>query len=160
VTIDSFKIAQELLERGLNPYEIAKNMYQRRSLANLRILGRAIDSLKLYEDAKVAVMTLSQRDMSATGAKDSDLDGLVDYALSLVTVEIAFLVVELKDSFKVSIRSKGADIVPLSIVFGGGGHKVAAGFELKKNGKTLTDIIEDILKAIEKEGIVSGKKKK
>ena len=82
VTIDSFKIAQELLERGLNPYEIAKNMYQRRSLANLRILGRAIDSLKLYENAKVAVMILSQRDMSATGAKDGDLDGLVDYALS------------------------------------------------------------------------------
>ncbi len=153
VTAETFTLARSLIEQGADPATIAQMMLQRRSLASLRILGKALESLRLYADAQVAIMRISREDLAATGATAGDLDGVVDYARSLVTVEIAALVVEMKSETKVSLRSKGTDLLPLAKVFGGGGHREAAGFELP--GHVSDQVIEDLLQCIENEGVLT-----
>ncbi len=124
-----FALAQELVTCGVNVPDVTRHMLHRRSLSSLRILGRAIDSLELLRNGQVAVMSLSRDEQMRWGAENSDMDGVVDYARSLVTVRLAILLVEHEDHMKVSLRSKGIDVSRIARHFGGGGHREAAGYE-------------------------------
>jgi len=141
-----FALAKSLVELGVKADEIACHLTQRRSLSSLRILERALNSLSLVSDAKIAILIITQEDIEATGAIMSDMDGIVDYAKSLVTVEIAILAIELEDEIRISLRSKKIDISEVAHAFGGGGHRVAAGFTLKK--AELQESIDTILERI------------
>ena len=131
VSSQTFELASELLGYGLNASYISEMINKRNSLAHTRLIARAIESLELFNDAKIALMTLQESDLKATGAKGSDLDGIIDFAIALVTVDVAVLIVELDKNLKVSIRSKNEDISTIATKFGGGGHKNAGGFEVK-----------------------------
>jgi len=152
VTAETFEVARELIDLGAEPARIAQAMIRRHSLASLRILGKALESLKLFMDAQVAVLTVRLDEMEKTGARGSDLEGIVDYARSLVTVELAVLLVERRDGIKVSLRSKTMDLIPLAAAFGGGGHREAAGFERK--GESLDGVCRMLLQWIREEGVL------
>ena len=147
-----FDFAGKLVALGIDIAEVTEKMLHRRSLASLRILGIAINSLELKEDARVAVMKISREDLRHTGARLSDLDGVVDYAKSLATIEIAIMLIEREDSVKVSLRSKKRDISMLASFFGGGGHRQAGGFEKEENMQTLA---EELVDEIRKRGLLS-----
>jgi phosphoesterase RecJ-like protein len=153
VSEETFEVARELIRRGIDPGGVAQAMLQRRSLASLRILGKALESLHLYLDGQVAVMKVTREDLEATGARYDDLDGIVDYARSLVTVEVAVLIVERVGSRKVSLRSKGADVMRIAQAFGGGGHTVAAGFETST--LSTEELVDALLQQIKNEGILT-----
>ena len=152
VSKDTFKIASELLEYGLEPSYIATMLFKRKSLAHIRLIAKSIDSMQLFLDGSVAIMCLDKEVFKATGAKDSDIIGIIDNAISLVTVEIAILISEFENSIKVSLRSKNEDISKIAAAFGGGGHKNAAGFEVKnsKISKIKDDLINYIKENYEK----------
>jgi phosphoesterase RecJ-like protein len=148
-----FDLAGSLVDRGVNISHVTSQMLHRRSLASLRILGVAIDSLELVRDARVAVMTVSREDRLKWGARGSDLDGIVDYARSLVTVQVAVMLVERKEDIKVSLRSKGLDVARIAQHFGGGGHRAAAGFEVQ--GMDCISLTAAIMNAIDEEELLS-----
>jgi len=143
--------ASTLVGLGADIVEVSQKMLHRRSLASLRILGVALRSLELRENAQVAILKISQEELAHTGAKMSDLDGVVDYAKSLATVEVALMLVERRDDVKVSLRSKCVDIGKLASHFGGGGHSNAGGFEARRDMETLTD---EIIAEIKKRGLL------
>ncbi len=152
VNKEVFSVANALVILGAKPDEIAKNFTQRRALSSLRILERALASLSLYSEAKIATLSVTQEDIKATGAKVSDMEGIVEYAKSLFTVEIALFAMELEDGIRISLRSKKVDVSQVAIAFGGGGHKVAAGFTLKQC--ELQTSIDTILEKVEKLGLI------
>jgi len=155
VNREVFRVAGELVDLGANPAEIARNFTQRRSLASLRILERALHSLALYLEGKVAVLRIEPEDIQATGATMPDMDGIVDYARSLAVVEIAVLLISLEDgSVRVSLRSKGADVSRVAARFGGGGHKEASGFTL--SDMQTQEIVDTILQEISTLGLING----
>jgi len=155
VNAEVFETASELVALGADPAQIATNFTQRRSLASLRILERALHSLSLYLEGRVAVMEITPEDIEATGAEMPDMDGIVDYGRSLATVQVAVLLIGLKDgTLRVSLRSKGADVSKVAAHFGGGGHKVASGFTLK--GGQMQEIVDTILEQITQLGLIDG----
>jgi phosphoesterase RecJ-like protein len=157
VNREVFRVAGELVDLGADPVLIARNFTQRRSLASLRILERALHSLTLYLEGRVAVLRIGPEDILATGATMPDMDGIVDYARSLAVVEIAILLIEQSDgTVRVSLRSKQADVSQLAAKFGGGGHKAASGFTLKQT--QTQEIVDTILEEITILGLIDGKK--
>jgi phosphoesterase RecJ-like protein len=84
------------------------------------------------------------------------MDGIVEYARSLATVEVALFAMELEEGIRVSLRSKGTDVNAIAACFGGGGHKVAAGITFQE-GK-LQQTIDIIIAKIKETGLVNGKK--
>jgi phosphoesterase RecJ-like protein len=142
-----FAFAVELMARGADHKQVAFNLTQRRSLASLRMLGKVLGTVTLHRDATVASMRAEQDMFAATGAKMSDIEGVVDYARSLVTVEIGILLVQQKSHIKVSLRSKSRDISSLAKYFGGGGHKNACGFTIEFGN--IEGILDKILKKID-----------
>jgi len=151
-----FDVARALVDIGVDPSKVANHFTQRRSLSSFRILQRALGSLQLYSDAKIAVLSVTKEDIAATGATVPDMDGIVDYARSLATVEIALFAMELEEGIRISLRSKGADVNMIAASFGGGGHKVAAGITFKEGN--LQQIIDTIIAKIQETGLTDGKK--
>jgi phosphoesterase RecJ-like protein len=153
-----FKVAGELVSLGADPSAVSFHLTQRRSLASLRILERALRSLQLYFEGQVAVMRVTAEDLEASGAVMSDMDGIVDYARSLSVARIGIFLIEQKGGeVRVSLRSKGEDVSQLAARFGGGGHKVAAGFTAEQI--PLQEIIDTILQDISILGLTDGEKK-
>jgi len=142
-----FAFAVELMAHGAEHKKVAFNLTQRRSLASLRMLGKVLDTVTLHRDATVASMKAEQDMFTATGAKMSDIEGIVDYARSLVTVEIGILLVQQESHIKVSLRSKSRDISSLASCFGGGGHRNACGFTIESGN--IEEILDKILKKID-----------
>ena len=155
VNHEVFEVAKELVDLGVGPSSVAFNFTQRRSLSSIRILERALGHLSLSAEGKIATLFVTQADILATGARMPDMEGIVDYARSLSTVEIGLFAVELEDSIRISLRSKSVDVSKVSLAFGGGGHKVAAGFTLKQT--TLHETIDTISKKITELGLLNGK---
>lgn len=146
VNKEVFSVATSLVEAGAKPETIAYNLTQRRSLASLRILQKALHSLSFIHDAKIVTLSVSRSDIIASGARMADMEEIVDYAKSLATVEIAIFAIELEEGVRISLRSKEVDISKVASAFGGGGHKVAAGFTLKQGG--VQESIDTILEKI------------
>lgn len=146
VNEEVFSVAQDLVKLGAKPNEIAFHFTQRRPLSSVRILEKALASLSLHHEAKIATLKVTQEDIKATGASVPDMEGVVDYAKSLVTVEIALFAMELDEGIRISLRSKKVDVSKIAMTFGGGGHKVAAGFTFIKGG--LQESIDTILEKI------------
>ena len=146
VNEEVFTVARSLVEAGAKPGQIAYHFTQRRPLASLRILERALASLSLYDNAQVATLQVTRSDIEATGATVADMEGIVDYAKSLVTVEISVFAMELDEGIRISLRSKKVDVSKVALAFGGGGHKVASGFTLEKGG--VQESIDTILEKI------------
>ncbi len=143
---EDFLVAAKLIDFGIDPTSIAIFVNKSKSLAHFRLKSYAMNAMELCCDAKVAIMSITEEDLQKSGAKSSDIDGIIDEAIALKVVEAAFLIYPYHNFFKVSIRSKNEDISKMALAFGGGGHKSAAGFEVK-NG-TIGQIKEDIIKYI------------
>jgi len=154
-----FLLAKNLVHLGAKPDVISFNLTQRRPLSSLRILEKALASLALTKEARVATLMVSQEEIVATGATVPDMEGIADYAKSLVTVEVALFAMELKDGIRISLRSKNVDVSKVAMAFDGGGHKVAAGFtfdsEVCKNG--LQACINKVLEKITELGLLDEK---
>ncbi len=156
VNKEVFSVATELVNLGVNPAAVASHFTQRRSLSSLRILEKALGRLKLSCEGRVATLYVTQKDIAASGATMPDMEGIVDYARSLVTVEVAIFIVELKNALRISLRSKGVDVSHFAKHFGGGGHTLAAGITLPQSDPQET--IDIMLQKIEDEGVLNGKK--
>ncbi|MCW2277893.1 DHH family phosphoesterase [Heliophilum fasciatum] len=118
-----------LRERGAEVNRITSEIYERRSLASLRILAAALPTMTLSADGRIAWLSVSISDMERFGAVQEDLEGLIDYPRSIDGVEIAILFRQLDaQHVKVGLRSTGAaDVNAVARQFGGGGHRKAAG---------------------------------
>ncbi|HKI79061.1 MAG TPA: bifunctional oligoribonuclease/PAP phosphatase NrnA [Ignavibacteriaceae bacterium] len=142
-------IAAELLDIGVYPGEIYDKIYDQSKFSKIRLLGRALDSLKLYgKTEKIAYMVLTREDFKNTEAVESDTDGFVNFSLSIENVVVGLLFIELENGFKVSFRSKGnIPVNKLAAKFGGGGHTNAAGARNFNNN--LSEKLPDILNKAE-----------
>lgn len=153
----AFAICQEMVERGVDPSDVARNVYGRYSLGRIKLLNLALDSIEIFHNGKLSIMTITQEMLSKTGTGAEDIDGLINYARRIEDVKIAALIHEkqngrhhLKGSgqFHISLRSDGTvDVAAIAASFGGGGHTTAAGFEVQSG---LADIKSHITSLIEK----------
>lgn len=143
------RLIAELLDYGLNPTEIYTQVYDQFHFSRVKLLGEALNSIQLDSTKKIALMILSNEDLQKHNAVEADVDGFVNYCLTIQGVQIGILIYELKDGVKVSFRSKGdIQVNKLATEFGGGGHSNAAGarfFNIRIN-----EIKNNILEAAQK----------
>ncbi|HEY7402340.1 MAG TPA: bifunctional oligoribonuclease/PAP phosphatase NrnA [Candidatus Angelobacter sp.] len=127
----TFELAKFLVEHGADPGKIAQSVYFSSPTSKMLLLGAALSSLRRH--GAVTWMAVTRHDMERCGALDEDCEGLVNYALGIAGVEVAFFLRELaNERVRVSIRSKGAvNVAEIAEKFGGGGHECAGGFSLE-----------------------------
>ena len=125
-----FKIASELVQKGANPHEVAKDVYDTNTIERLRLTGYVLSQkLNVLPEFRTAYMTLSQDELKQFGAQTGDTEGLVNYGLSIKGVKLSVLMYDRKEEIKLSFRS--LDDFSVNEMarkhFDGGGHRNASG---------------------------------
>ncbi len=133
VTPDTFRTAAALQTWGAVPAVITELVFENRSYASLKLLGRALDALQTTPDGKIAWTRVTARDLEGLGATDADTEGIVNHARAVTTAQIGILFREVPGKkVRISLRARdGADVQRIASVFGGGGHKLASGCSLE-----------------------------
>ncbi|MDP8230548.1 MAG: bifunctional oligoribonuclease/PAP phosphatase NrnA [Candidatus Gorgyraea atricola] len=124
------RIVAELMDTGVEPYDIYSRIYETSSLQNTSLLGSALQTLKVSEDGKIAWLWVTKEMLKNTKASLEGTEGIINFARSIDGVEIAafFRETGTENRIKVSFRSKGkADVNKLASFFNGGGHATASG---------------------------------
>jgi len=127
-----YRACAELIDAGAKPTKIYDNLYQNFSQSRFKLMAAMLNTLELHFDGRYAAQHLRVEDFERTGAAFKDTENLIDECRRIGTVEVAALFVELADGrIKCSLRSRGAvDVRTIAQKFGGGGHRMAAGFHL------------------------------
>jgi len=138
----ALRISADLMERGVNPAECYRRIYERNSPTFARILGAALAGMRL--DAGGQVVSVRVTSDAHGGAEDVDTSEMMTPLLAIDGVEVALLFREIEGGkVKVSLRSKGArDVHALALEYGGGGHRNASG--IVADG-TLDDVHDRIV---------------
>lgn len=128
-TAATLRVAATLREQGAAVGVIMHELYERRSLASMRLLASVLPSMALSDDGRVAWLAIAIDDMNRCGANQEDLDGLLDYPRAIDGVEVAILFRQIAPGrIKVGLRANGGvDVYAVAAHFGGGGHRKASG---------------------------------
>ncbi|AFM42423.1 exopolyphosphatase-like enzyme [Desulfosporosinus acidiphilus SJ4] len=154
-TANTHRLTAELIETGLDLTMIHHHLFDQKPLAQVKLLQAALNTLELYADGQLAVMTLTLEDFRQSGAVQEHSEGLVNHARSIQGVEAAVLLKEVgPQEIKGGFRSNlWFDVNKVAAQFGGGGHKRAAGCTMKVS---LTEAKKQVIRAIE-EGLIVGR---
>lgn len=127
---ETLRVAAELREHPFDHARLAQALYEDNGAAYLKLLGTALHRLTLEPDADLAWTYLTQADLAEAGVHPSETDDLIDVVRTARETDVAAVFKQQRDGrFKVSMRSRGGhDLSALASVFGGGGHRLAAGY--------------------------------
>jgi len=144
----TFEICADLIGRGVDPVDIYEKIYCDLSIGKVRLFGRFISGLEYFDGGRVVIGTVTLKDFRELGLGIQDVEGFSGFLMEIRDVIAGFVIVELEQSIKISFRSKG-DIYmnEFAKLFGGGGHKNAAGAYVEKTNieELKKKIISDFL---------------
>lgn len=143
----TFRIAADLLERGVDLKLTKVKLYESRKREEMRMLGHALNSIKFSPDGKIAWMTITYEDAKRLGVIDLHPEGIINHTLKVEGVEVGLLFREIKPKeIKVGFRSKGAvDVSRIAALYEGGGHRQAAGAQVNGDIKVC---IENVVRTV------------
>lgn len=146
---ETFKVAAELTELGVNPRCIYKKCYESKSKAIVMFQNHCVSKAIFLDNDKIAYTTVYKKDMEKFNAGEDSTDGIAEALRAICTTEVSFVIREVDAKIcKVSMRSKIADVAHICSQFGGGGHKFAAGCTIKTS---IEDAVKKLLTEIERE---------
>lgn len=146
-TPKSLTVAAQLVAAGAKHQEIIEHISSK-SLTTLKLWGRALAKIQANTDLRYVWTELTTSDFADLDLPDGDDGSLIDELLKSATdVDFVFILKEKEGGVRGSMRSvaKDFDVARLAAIFGGGGHKAAAGFRVEGDldsvrGEILTKI--------------------
>jgi phosphoesterase RecJ-like protein len=141
----TFEICRQLLEAGVDPVRIARQVYDSASLGRLKLCGAIMTRMDVDASGRIAVLYVDRAMANAAAATYEDTEGVINQPLTVKEMQAVIFFKQTEgDEYRVSLRSKGdVDIGAVAKTFGGGGHKNAAGCTVKGSldelRKTLVD---------------------
>lgn len=125
----SLECAGKLVGIGADINKINFYMFKNQKKGRAKLYIDVMSRMRLYNQDKLAIITVSRAQLDEYGLKSDATEGFVDFPLSIEGVEVAVSVLESKDKlYKISFRSNGkTNVNEIAGVFGGGGHILASG---------------------------------
>lgn len=150
VSSDTMRVASELLKYNFKAYEICEHFLKKTKLNIFRLKARVLNKAKFYDNNTIAITTFTEEDFVATNTSSDMTEGIINEMRNIDGLLVAVIIAEVsKFSYKISVRTgEEVDSSKIVMVFGGGGHKNAAGCRLSGY---YEDIVDKILKAVRDE---------
>jgi phosphoesterase RecJ-like protein len=144
---ESLNIACHLVEAGVKPWDISKEIFESISFKSMKLLGLSLSTLEKKDG--IAWINTTNDMFKKTGATAEDSEDFVDFPRKVRDIEVAVFFRQDSDkSYKLSLRSKGrVNVQEIAKTFGGGGHFAAAGCTVKG---TLREVQIKVFRAIRK----------
>jgi phosphoesterase RecJ-like protein len=139
------ELVADLLRAGVVPAEVHERINRRGSLEQLRIVGVSLAKAQRY--GEVLISTVDNADYERTGAGELDSKEAIDQLRSVAGIDVVAHLREVPEGTKGSLRSETVDVGEIARLFGGGGHKLAAGYT--RPGMRPEEAKEELLGALE-----------
>lgn len=120
------RLVAGLLEAGVVPAEVDDRINRTASIKELNIVGVSMANARRY--GRAVVSTVDSADYERTGATELDSKEAIDSLRTVAGVEVVAHLREVPDGTKASLRSETVDVGEVARTFGGGGHRLAAGY--------------------------------
>lgn len=144
--VAAFESAAEMLAAGVDPSFVAREVFQNRRLASIRLEACAVERMCFSDNGEAVLTWLSFGDFEELGASKPDAEPIIDVLRSVKGVRVACVLREQGQVVRGSLRAKDdTDVSALAQRFGGGGHKAAAGFPLSMELGEAVQMVFDAL---------------
>lgn len=148
-TSRSLRYAAEMIDMGLSTSEMYKRCFETQSKNMVLFQSYCVSKAVFLDDDKIAYTTVYKKDMEKFQGEDDFTEGLTEKLRAIMSTQVAFVAKEMNNGWcKISMRSKSIDVAEICGVFGGGGHKFAAGCTMKYG---MEESIKKILHEIRKQ---------
>lgn len=129
-TDETMQKVSKLMCYGIDINEINIKLYRSMSKNIFDLYKLAINKINFYKD--FAYLVLENDDFLKTNTSRDDTDDILAFLQGLEDYDMIAIIKEVKDIYKVSLRSKYKyDVGSIGEDFDGGGHKYAAGLTYK-----------------------------
>ncbi len=147
---DTFRAAAEMIDRGARNYLISTLMFDTKSKAQLELEKRAIETIDYRMDGKIAIITLTTEMMKSTGADESETEYIVSLPRQIEGVMAGVTIKQKGERLcRISVRaSDGVDASEICRLFGGGGHKGAAGCSIEASPEETKELIAEAIEKV------------
>ena len=143
-------VISNLLKTGISHSDIHNHIYDNNKFERVQLLSFALSKIKIIENLNTCYISLSQKELNKFNYEKGDTEGIVNYGLSIKNIKFAVIFMENSNDnvIRISLRSRGDfDVNQFSKnIFGGGGHKNAAGAISKKSLDNTINYFLDSLK--------------
>lgn len=154
-TAKTHEIASHLMSFGFDAGQLNARLFESKTVGEITAMRLALNGLNFYNDKKIAVISFTNEMKDKYGITDDDLALINSLPREIEGVFLGVTIKEKdgeKGTFKVSMRSGGeVDASELCAIFGGGGHKGAAGCRVKAQNvgqaeKKIINAVKDFVK--------------
>lgn len=120
------ELVADLLRAGVIPAEVDDRLNRTGTIEQLKIVGVTLANAVRYGEAIIA--TVDNSDYERTGATELDSKEAIDSLRTVAGVDVVAHLREVPQGTKGSLRSETVDVGEVARRFGGGGHRLAAGY--------------------------------
>jgi phosphoesterase RecJ-like protein len=145
------EIAAEMIRAGLDTGSLCSLIYDRHPMRRVQLLRIMLNEMNFCADDRIASWNYTQATKRSLAVQPGDSEGLIDHLRAIDTVIAAVIFEEQKDGLiRVSARSKSGSVNVANIcaLFGGGGHRLAAGATMEG---PITEAAKTYLTALQNE---------
>lgn len=145
----TFEVAAHCAKVISDLYSLNQALFGLTSLARLRLQSWLIDNALFLSDGKIAICALPLEVERQLGVTEDDMENISGYPRSIEGVKIAATLRQSENgTVKLSVRATpDYDAGKICAVFGGGGHRGAAGASLQMS---LEDAVQAVIAALPK----------
>ena len=143
-TAHTFATAAKCAAAGARVYELNQELFETNTLGRLKMQAWIVDHMKLLRGGEMAVIAIPAEVEASIGVTEDDMDNISSFPRTVAGVKMAATLRQTADGdTKMSVRAvPGYDATAVTVPFGGGGHKGAAGASVKMP-------LEEAVKAVE-----------
>jgi phosphoesterase RecJ-like protein len=138
------ELVAELLRAGVVPAEVHERINRCGTIEQLNIVGVSLANARRY--GEVLISTVDNSDYERTGATELDSKEAIDQLRAVEGIDVVAHLREVPEGTKGSLRSERVDVGVIARLFGGGGHRLAAGYT--RGGKRPLEAKEELLEVL------------
>lgn len=129
------EISSNLMKRGATISKIIETTFSNKKISTLKLWGKAFEKAKINPKNGMIVSVLTKKDLEECNAGGEDIAQVSSILNTVPGTKFSLILSEREGGIiKGSLRSeeyKEVDVSAMAHQFGGGGHKLASGFEVK-----------------------------
>jgi bifunctional oligoribonuclease and PAP phosphatase NrnA len=140
------ELVADLLRAGVVPAEVNERINRRGSVEQLRIVGVSLANAVQYGEALIS--TVENADYGRTGADEIESKESIDQLRTVAGVDVVAHLREVPQGTKGSLRSETVDVGEIARRFGGGGHRLAAGYTTPRRPNEAREELLETLQGV------------
>lgn len=128
-------IASQLMKLGAPLAKISNALFTNKQISAMKLWGKAFEKARFIPENGLLVTAVTQYDITECEATPDDIYQVASILSTVPEAKFALVLSERdQDTVRGSLRASehyGIDVSAIAHQFGGGGHKLASGFEVK-----------------------------